>query len=505
MKTHCRVANVCHMKNTPSAPQWIRSLALALSLVAGFVWPLSVQSHFHEPARAASDSMPDLAGPIGLASDALPCLAVNSGAPAGPIGTLQFAWSGQAQSARLVLDVSDTHGAQPVWLNGHLVGSVPAGAQGHECGLGQAVYLDFPASVLQQGQNQIEIGDSGLPGDAWTAANVRLEVFGPVQPRSASGPSGPRATAVINQVVSFTNHYDGSSQQAALQIPDGYTGSTPMPLVIYAHSRYSAMEEGLVVLGAAANTKHWLLASPQLHGRWPTPPIPPGAFAYASLESQYDIIGTAQYMRSHYNVDTSRIYLVGYSMGAQVAAVTGAKYPDVFAALFDNKGPTDFAEWYNEQSALLGSNSEQVSWMRQECYTGSSSRPTPQAPSGNLFCYERRSGRLFASNLIHEPISMTHSYSDTLVPIMHPINLRDAINGFGPDRAAQLYANNDGSCPEDPDTYHCYEPDANAVLSFFQPFTLQGSQTHLNLITDESKSFYWLNIVQSGGDHWTHV
>src|SRR5579859_1866453 len=105
------------MKITPSARQWIRSLALALSLVAGFVWPLSGPAHYHEPARAASGAAPDLAGPIGLVSDALPCLAINSGAPAGPIGTLQFAWSGEAQSARLALDVSGTHGAQPVWVN----------------------------------------------------------------------------------------------------------------------------------------------------------------------------------------------------------------------------------------------------------------------------------------------------------------------------------------------------------------------------------------------------
>jgi pimeloyl-ACP methyl ester carboxylesterase len=490
------------MKNVASVRKWIRQLALALSLAVGLNWPFSGLAPFH----MAANPPPDSAGPIGLVSNALPCLAINSGTLAGPLGTLQFTWSGQAQAARLVLDVSGTHAAQPVWVNGQLVGSVPAGAQGQGCGPGQAVYLDFAASVLQQGPNQIEIGDAGLPGDAWTAADVRLEVFGSVQPVQPQYPFGPQTPVVVSQIVSFISHYDSSTQQAAIQIPDGYTGSSPVPLVLYAHARYGDMEEGLGMLGAAANTKHWLLASPQLHGHSPFPPGQPGWFAYASLESQYDIVGTIQYMVNHYNVDASRIYLVGYSMGGQIATVTGAKYPDVFAALFDNKGPTSFEDWYNEQSKLLGAGSPQVDWMRQECYTGSRSSPTPQPPSGNLFCYHRRSSVELAQNLIHVAISMTHSYSDTQVPITHSINLRDAINSFGPDRAATLYADTDGSCyPTNPDYYHCYVPDPNAVLTFFQSFTLQGSQSHLNLITDESKSFYWLNITQTGGDHWTWV
>ena len=252
-------------------------------------------------------------------------------------------------------------------------------------------------------------------GNAWTAANVRLEVFGSLQPSRIQSPSGPQAAALINQVVYFTNHYDGSSQPTAIQIPDGYTGSSPVPLVVYAHTRYGKMEEGIDELGAAANAKGWLLGSPQLHGHWPFPPDPPGAFAYASLESQYDVIGTVQYMLNHYNVDRHRIYLVGYSMGAQISTVTGAKYPDIFAAIFDDKGPTDFADWYSQQSALSG-HSQQVNAMKQECYTGSPSSPAPQSPSGNLFCYHRRSSDELEPNLIHTPISMTHSFA--VVPPM---------------------------------------------------------------------------------------
>jgi pimeloyl-ACP methyl ester carboxylesterase len=449
---------------------------------------------------------PDPTGPTGILSSALPCLATHS-ATAGPNGLIQFSWSGTAQAARLVFNAAGTHAAQPVALNGQVVGRAPAGAEGTPCGLGQAVYIDLNPAVLKQGLNQVSISDAALPGEAWTAANVRLEVFGAVQASNATQGLTPnvQTAAASSTIISFVSKYDGSTQQAVVQTPSGYTGSSPVPLVIYAHSRYGDMEEGADVLGTAADAKGWLLASPQLHGHWPTPPSPPGAFAYASLESQYDILDTIKYVLTHspYNVDRSRIYLVGYSMGGQVATVTGAKYPDVFAALFDNKGPTDFAEWYYEQTALPG-HSQQTTAMKDECYSGTRANPTPQAPPGNLFCYHRRSSVEMAQNLIHEPISMTHSFDDQEVPITHSLNLRDDINSFGPDQPASVYVDTTVG-PTCGGFNHCYLPDPNDVMAFLSGYSLNDHQTHLNLISDQSKSYYWVNIAQSGGDHWTYV
>ena len=54
-----------------------------------------------------------------------------------------------------------------------------------------------------------------------------------------------------------------------------------------------------------------------------------------------DDYAVVKYMVENYNVKLDRIYLVGYSMGVQIVAVTAAKFPHVFAAVLDNKGPTD--------------------------------------------------------------------------------------------------------------------------------------------------------------------
>jgi len=254
------------------------------------------------------------------------------------------------------------------------------------------------------------------------------------------------------------------------------------------------MYEGENTIGEAIGNKGWLLATPQLHGSWTgdPQPDPPGKYAYASLESQYDIIGTMNYMLDHYNVITDRIYLVGYSMGGQIATVTAAKFPHVFAAIFDNKGPTNMAQWYGEQW--------EQDWMKRECHIGG----VPQDPTHNPFCYQRRSGVSFASNYVHMPISITHSVSDTLVPIHHSRDLRDAINSYGPDRLASVYEDIVVG-PTCPPSYHCYEPDPMAVLNFLEQFTLNNNPAHINITTDESKSYHWLNIAQTNGDHWSQV
>ena len=340
----------------------------------------------------------------------------------------------------------------------------------------------LPPEIVVQGANQIELTDDALPGDLWRATQVRIEVFGSPSAEDALLPLGPgRAlatdaagaaagdaavaadvtAAATRLVIQFTSSYDGSTQEAEIQVPDGYAPGTPVPLVVYAHGRSGVMSEGIDLLGSAANARGWLLASPQMHGRWVVPAectvYPnectwddkvlagttsessepnPGAYAYASLESQYDVVDAVRYMVEQYDVAPDQIYLVGYSMGGQIAAVTGAKFPHLFAAALDNKGPTDADEWHDEQVIVYGTDgASTLRAMRKECHIGGD----PKAPLDNPFCYEQRSGIEYAGNWLHVPLSMTHSASDTLVPVHHSLDLRDAINAYGPDEPVAVY------------------------------------------------------------------
>lgn len=470
--------------------------ARAIAVRLGLCLALGASAFGIAPRADASGPVlpePGAAGIAGLTSDAIECLQI--GAEASGVVTLR--WQGTAERVRLVLTVSGSEAAHTIRLNGQPIAVAPVFPYGAACAEGRTFYVDVPVEAVKQGENRITLTNDARPGDEWSAADVRLEVLGDIG--SATAASGVQATCMAGQapIVNFTNSYDGSSQQAQIQIPSGYTGAL-RPLVIFAHPRYGVMEDGLTIFGSAANAKNWLLASPQMHGRWPTPPNPSGAFAYASLESQYDIIGALAYMAANCNVDKSRVYLVGYSMGGQIAVVTGAKYPHIFAAVFDNKGPTDFASWYDEQNSAPGDPyAVQVQAMREECHVSG----VPQPPAGNPFCYQRRSGLNFAGNLIHVPISITHSISDTLVPITHSHRLRLAVNALGPDQTVVVDENTGGTPP----TYHGYVPNPTTVLDFFAPRTLNNLPYTLNISTDESKAYYWLNVRQITGDRWTQV
>lgn len=441
---------------------------------------------------------------IGLASNALECLAVGNDLSGKASGVVKLSWPGQAERARLILSISGAEAAHTIRVNGQPVASTPIHPYGQPCRNGESFYLDVSPEVLVQGDNLVEITNDVRPNDSWTAAQVRLEVLGhfTVLPPGAPdnmgriGAADVAAAAVTSYTVAFTNPYDESNQEARVVIPDAYNSNTPTPLMIYVHGRSSDMYDGEILFGAAANSKGWLLASPQLHGSWTgsPQPDPPGKYAYASLESQYDIVGTMNYMLNHYNVMTHQIYLVGDSMGGQIATLTAAKFPHVFAAVFDNKGPTDMSQWYYE------STSYHQTWMRRECHVNE----VEQDPTQNPFCYQRRSSVNLAGNYIHMPISITHSVSDTLVPIHHSRDLRDAINSYGPDRLASVYEDTVVG-PTCPPYYHCYEPDPMAVLNLLELFALNNNPANVNITTDESKSYHWLNIAQTGGDHWSQV
>jgi hypothetical protein len=43
------------------------------------------------------------------------------------------------------------------------------------------------------------------------------------------------------------------------------------------------------------------------------------------------------------------------------------------------------------------------------------------------------------------------------------------------------------------------------ILDWLEPFSLNNNPSRILITSDESKSFYWMSLAQTGGDHWTHV
>ena len=195
---------------------------------------------------------------IGLASDALACLAIGDDLQADASGVVRLIWQGRAERARLVLSVAGTRAAHTIKVNGQPAALAPVRPDGLPCSADEYFYLDISPELLVQGDNLIEITDDALPDESWTAANVRLQVFGEVT--APIVPAGGRIAA-LTPIFTFINPYDGSTQEAIAQIPDGYDPGTPTPLLIAVHARSGTKETGLDWFDEIANAKGWLLAS----------------------------------------------------------------------------------------------------------------------------------------------------------------------------------------------------------------------------------------------------
>ncbi len=434
------------------------------------------------------------------------CVAVEGSGPTDV--PIELAWRGTATRARLIINAAENEAPHMLFVNGQPIGALPVAMEGYGC-RGEAFYLDVPVSALVSGTNIVRLTSDGQTGDRWIASSLRLDVTGDIQPVE-DGVRAAASTATL-ETINFTNTYDGTSQKARMQVPDSYDGS-PTPVVIMLHGRSGNMfafddpvqnPEGYgLEYHLDVNARGWFFASPEMHGHWPEHDDN-GKFHHASLESQSDVLGTLQYLLDNYNIDPDRIYLYGTSLGGQAALLMAAKYPDIFAAVYANKPPTDWPLWY-AQSENLGRQGTQIDRMEEECYLTLNGVNTPQTPApeeGNPFCYTRRSPLPYASNLLHTPVYLTHGDNDQLVPIVHSEQLRDAVNALAPDHDVIL----ERAGLDCVNYNHCFEPDGAAILDFLEDFTLNNTPDAIDIVTDQSNAYYWLNVQQSGGEHWSEI
>ena len=390
------------------------------------------------------------------------CLAVGPG-----FGTdtaqsdMLLLWQGTISSARLRLDESNVRAAHSMYLNGHKIGTAEVYNAYETCSPGHTVWWDLDANVLIKGMNVLSITTDADPTDDWGATNGQIII------------SGDLVTAERFSFL-FTSSYDNSTQQAFVQLPVGYDPLVATPMLVVLHGWNGSSYEGVDVYATAANERGWILLAPDMRG-----------LHQPSLAVQHDVIDATAYVQSHYNVDPDRVYITGFSMGGMMAAVTAAKYPDRFAALFEEKGPTNLAAWYNESLVTNPGRSEVLK------------REIGHEPSSAPFEYQRRSAESLAQNLRHMPISIAHGTEDESVPYSHAQIFYDALNVWQADHVE----------------FHPYSGTHSTplpfgrewVLDFLAPYRLVHRPTSLDIRTDESKRYYWLGITQEGLGYWTDV
>ena len=157
----------------------------------------------------------------------------------------------------------------------------------------------------------------------------------------------------------FERHYllQGANEimPYRVYVPTGYTASKATPLVIALHG-LGGNEDGFFdsysQLPPKLSEEHgFLLASPlgfRRDGFYGSSIM--GATDAASRRrgeySEKDVMEVLRLMKAAYNVDESRIYLMGHSMGAIGTWAIGSKYPDIWAGLvaFSGVGAASLAD-----------------------------------------------------------------------------------------------------------------------------------------------------------------
>lgn len=296
---------------------------------------------------------------------------------------------------------------------------------------------------------------------------------------------------------SFTNSYDGSEQLATALVPEACLERDDNPLLVLAHhaggDRFSQS-----YFDAEIEARQWLLVIPDLHGRGGSE----GQYCWAPLEAQHDLVDAVAYMRQHYGVDSTRIYIAGRSMGGTLSAMTAAKYPDLFAAAVPGQGVYDWrARAGRELSIELSpeaeaSRAEMVSRLSAEFggpYTGA-----------NQWAYERQSAVNYAPNLAYVPIVLWHGTMDEVVL---------------PEQASLLTAAIRRHDPYQPEP-HWLRGAPHAPMNFPPEWILDQLKYYRNvgdwgwgkrfypemeLVTDEAKDFFWIHITPSAADEFARV
>ncbi len=205
----------------------------------------------------------------------------------------------------------------------------------------------FPGDYIKNvNRGRIELQDFNVAAEIAKAESILAESKGGRDP--FKGKTGD-----------FERHYllQGANEimPYRVYVPKAYAASKATPLVIALHG-LGGNEDGFFdnysqLPPKLAEEHGFLLASPlgfRRDGFYGSGIM--GATDAASRRrgeySEKDVLEVLRLMKAAYNVDDSRIYLIGHSMGAIGTWALGAKYPQTWAALvaFSGTGATTLAE-----------------------------------------------------------------------------------------------------------------------------------------------------------------
>lgn len=149
---------------------------------------------------------------------------------------------------------------------------------------------------------------------------------------------GPRTWPEQVRKIEYPSNAD-KSMQPALYYDSG--SAKKKPLLVGLHTWSSTYRQSMSVPYAKwCMQKDWVFIHPNFRG----PNTKPSATGSALVVE--DILSAVEYAKSHANVDTNRIYLIGISGGGYASLLMAGKAPHVWAAVSAWVPIADLEKWY---------------------------------------------------------------------------------------------------------------------------------------------------------------
>ncbi|MCK5477101.1 MAG: prolyl oligopeptidase family serine peptidase, partial [Candidatus Aenigmarchaeota archaeon] len=285
----------------------------------------------------------------------------------------------------------------------------------------------------------------------------------------------PRVIEILD--FQYTRSFDGQRGKGTFLIPSNYSvyDFDQLPLVVCTHdflSNKSDCFNGDFV--EAINDKNWFMVSAEGYGRTENDSYYSNGTELGWMGSQHDVLDAINYMKTNFRVNENKVYWIGMGDASTIAV---AKNPDVFAAGASWFGISNISVWKEEiDNGYIGN----VSWSQLiENEIGGNQTDYP-------FEYKRRSSIYYQQNFKHVPLKFFHGENDTFVNYTQSQNLYNA-----------LHIDNLNTSYNWTNTGHCIDCiNKNTTLDWLENFTRPNFSSILNLEikTDESKSFYWVEV-----------
>ncbi len=142
-----------------------------------------------------------------------------------------------------------------------------------------------------------------------------------------------------------TSSADGSEQPSLAWIAPNDGTAKPLLVGFHTWSDGYQRETNGPVFARWAIQEGWHFIHPHFRGPNNSPE------AMGSDLAVQDILDAVRYMQKHYDVDASRIYLIGSSGGGHMALLMAGRHPEIWAGVSAWVPITDIASWHAESSA----------------------------------------------------------------------------------------------------------------------------------------------------------